>query len=306
MSGRIRSFLLLSTLTILLGSSACKKEVSVPNIITPPSDKSDTYNDCIIKGDNNTLEIATWNIEHFPKSDITPTEVQSIISYSEYDVWGVQEIEGMGDLKAITNLDSKYSVVLDNDIISGINRNYHLAFVYRNDQLELLEKEILPFSSSPFPRRPLMCKFKRKKDNSTFYIINMHLKAFGDEESEDRRREAARVLKEFIDNKHDNDKVFVVGDYNDVIHPFKESEFQIILNDTLNYKFSDMQLATSDNPREDFSYPGRRWLSHIDHILITNEIFSSFIVAKTLTLDSCSNSYDNDVSDHRPVVAIFN
>ena len=290
----------------VIGFQSCSKSTESPNIPTSPVEKSDTYTDCIVVGTDNTLEVATWNIEHFPKRSTTPLEVHSIISHSEYDLWSVQEIEQIGALKSISTLDRRYSVLVDSDIHSGVNRNYHLAFVYRNDKLKLLDKKVLPFASSPFPRRPLLAKFKWNKDGKVFYVINLHLKCCSGPSNESRRREASRVLKEYIDNNLPDDIVFVIGDFNDVIYPYNKSEFQNILDNPTNFKFADMKLAKSDNQEEDFSYPNPKYLSHIDHILISNETFSIFKDAKTLTLDNCSSFYDYGISDHRPIVAFFN
>ena len=306
-SSFIKNYILIVVFIFSFGFQSCNKEASNPVINIPDKAKSDTYNKCITKGKDNTLEIATWNIEHFPKNRNTSIEVQSIISYSDYDVWGVEEIEDINSLKSIINLDDRYSVLLDTDIISGINRNYHLAYVYRNDKVELLDKQLLSFSSSPFPRKPLMAKFKWKKDGSIFYVINLHLKCCSGSDNEDRRREASRVLKNYIDTELPNDKVIVIGDYNDVIYPYSDSEFQKILDDTQNYKFVDMEIASCEGSECEYSYPSwRPYGSHIDHILITNELFNSFSSVETLTLDKCSNKYDAEVSDHRPVVAFFN
>ena len=49
------------------------------------------------------------------------------------------------------------------------------------------------------------------------------------------------------------------------------------------------------------------WPSHLDHILITNEIFESFdsIYVKTIKIDDYLeggwSEYDQNISDHRPV-----
>ncbi len=299
-----KNYILLVIFIFSFGFQSCNKDASNPIINIPDKEKSDTYNNCITQGKDNTLEIATWNIEHFPKSANTAIEVQSIISYSNYDVWGVEEIEDVNSLKTIVNLDDRYSVLLDSDISSGVNKNYHLAYVYRNDKVELLDKQLLPFSSSPFPRKPLMAKFKWKKDGSIFYVIDLHLKAYNDSESIERRIEASRVLKNYIDTELPNDKVIVIGDYNDVIYPYSQSEFQKILDDSQNYKFADMEIASCEGSGCDFSYPG--WPSHIDHILITNELFNSLSSTEVITLDKCSSKYDDEVSDHRPVVTFFN
>jgi hypothetical protein len=99
--------------------------------------------------------------------------------------------------------------------------------------------------------------------------------------------------------------VIVVGDLNDILTDSSDDNvFQIIIDDTVNYKFTDMQIALG-NPT-DFSYPS--WPSHLDHILITNELFADF--SKPNSIVSCIriddymsswNAYDNNISDHRPV-----
>ena len=293
------------SLLFIISMLSCAKKSNIPLIPETPPLFYDTYTKCIEIGDNNKLEVATWNIEHFPKGETTINEVSSIISYSDYDVWAIQEIEQESAIKQITKLDKGYSVLLDTDIKKGINRNYHLAFVYRNDFLELLDSDVLSLNPYYFPRRPLLAKFRRKKDKSTFYIINNHLKAMGDSESESRRKGASKEIKKYIDDNLSNEKVIVLGDFNDVIYPYSKSEFQNILDDTDNYKFADMQIATCSGSDCEYSYPGY-WNSHIDHILITNELFSSLEKSKVLALDNCSSNYDDNVSDHRPVVAIFN
>jgi hypothetical protein len=68
--------------------------------------------------------------------------------------------------------------------------------------------------------------------------------------------------------------------------------------------FTDMQIALG-NPT-DFSYP--TWSSHLDHILITNELFIDFqnpnSEIRCIKIDDYMNNwnqYDNNISDHRPV-----
>ena len=39
-----------------------------------------------IKGDLNTLNIVTWNIENFPKNELTPDYVQTIVDSMEVDI----------------------------------------------------------------------------------------------------------------------------------------------------------------------------------------------------------------------------
>ena len=100
-------------------------------------------------------------------------------------------------------------------------------------------------------------------------------------------------------------KVIVVGDLNDILTDAPSNNvFQTLIDDTANYVFADMQIALG-NPT-DFSYP--TWPSHLDHILITNELFTDFSkpnsIVECIRIDdymSSWNTYDNNISDHRPV-----
>jgi len=68
--------------------------------------------------------------------------------------------------------------------------------------------------------------------------------------------------------------------------------------------FSDIQIAQGNSI--DWSYP--TWPSHLDHILITNELFGNFQNSNSLVsvirIDdymSSWNNYETNVSDHRPI-----
>jgi hypothetical protein len=70
--------------------------------------------------------------------------------------------------------------------------------------------------------------------------------------------------------------------------------------------FADMDLALGSS--SGWSYPS--WPSHIDHILITNELVSDLLQPETVveSIDIASHltggwsMYDSNISDHRPVV----
>ena len=65
----------------------------------------------------------------------------------------------------------------------------------------------------------------------------------------------------------------VIGDFNDELNDnFINNIFQNFIDDFENYLFTDMSIANG-NP-QNFSFPN--WPSHIDHILITNELFDEF------------------------------
>jgi len=147
-----------------------------------------------------------------------------------------------------------------------------------------------------------------------FIIINNHFKCCGDgilnipndNDEETRRYFANNLLKEYIDTNFTNENVIVLGDLNDnLLDDTQNNVFQMILDDADNYLFTDYEIAAGNN--SEWSFPS--WPSHLDHILITNELFVEFqnieSDIQTIKIDEYLTGglieYDENISDHRPV-----
>jgi hypothetical protein len=83
----------------------------------------------------------------------------------------------------------------------------------------------------------------------------------------------------------------------------------MFIEDAGNYLFADYEIATGTSAN--WSFPN--WPSHLDHVLITNELFSEFeneeSEVKTIKIDdylSGWSEYDQNISDHRPVALKLN
>jgi len=149
-----------------------------------------------------------------------------------------------------------------------------------------------------------------------YFIINNHFKCCGDgiidfdntSDEESRRYTAINLIKEYIDNDLSNNKVIVLGDLNDdIAEPSQNNVFQEVLNDSTHYRFVDLEIAQGNS--SEWSFPN--WPSHLDHILITDELFNGTNNLEVQTikideyLDGGWNEYDQNISDHRPVVIKF-
>jgi endonuclease/exonuclease/phosphatase family metal-dependent hydrolase len=272
---------------------ACSEKETINNPVY-----SYDYSQCVIKGKSSKLEIATLNLENFPKEYArTLPHVSDLILQMDVDIIALQEISSNYWIqRLVENLQGWKGV-----FSPSISGTQSLAFLYKTSEVELLSLEALYTSDSyAFPRPPLKAKFKYKSTGTITYAINLHLKCCGD--GVERRKNAAEKLKNYIDTNHRNDKVIVLGDYNDVIDLSRSQVFSVLINDAANYKFVDMTIAKGD--RANWSYPS--YPSHIDHILVTNEWFSSFETVYTLKPDLCNSLFDAMATDHRPVVAVFN
>ena len=192
-----------------------------------------------------------------------------------------------------------------------------LAYIYKSDVVQINSiYEIYTTSPywSAFPRSPMVMDMNFMGEN--YFIINNHFKCCGDgnfdmddeSDEETRRYNAVNLLKEYIDTYLPDKNVIVLGDLNDdIAEPYQNNVFQNILNDTENYTFVDSDIASGSS--SDWSYPS--WPSHLDHILVTNELFDEYNNSDVLTikiddyLDGGWNEYDYNVSDHRPVAISF-
>lgn len=285
--------------------AACEAEVSEPAV---QDDIELNYEllDCVsVEASAETLEVLTWNIENYPTNpSFTPEYVLGTIVGSEFDLYGLQEIENPYYIRIIESV-SNYKTIIDDDIFSGINDDYHLGYVYNTETLNLIDATVLTgeeFDSYYFPRRPLLGVFENLENGDEFIVINLHLKCCGGDTNNARRTEASKRLKAFIDREYPDSKVIVLGDFNGVIYPEQDSNFENFIQDSEDYFFADMSIATGDD--EFWSYPS--YPSHIDHILLSDEWYMIYVNSVTLRVDLCDSRYSSFISDHRPVLTLLN
>ena len=269
--------------------------------------------DSLYFGDDNSLDIATWNIEWFPKNDqATIDYVSEIIQQLDLDIIAIQEVDDTIMFDQMLNALQAYTGYYQSTWFAG------LAFIYKTEIVEINDiYEIYTTSSywSTFPRSPMVMDFNFMDKN--YFIINNHFKCCGDgiidfddtSDEETRRYAAINLIKEYIDNNLENNRVIVLGDLNDnIAEEPANNVFQEILNDSINYFFADLEIAQGNS--SEWSFPN--WPSHLDHILITNELFQGLNNFEVQTikideyLDGGWNQYDQNISDHRPVAIKFN
>ena len=259
-------------------------------------------------GTDETFEVMTWNIEWFPKNNqITVDYVTQIIQALDVDILAIQEVDDTDMFNQMLNGLPEYTGYLESEWFAG------LAYIYKTDIIEINDiYEIYTTSPywSAFPRSPMVMDLNFMGED--IFIINNHFKCCGDGimnlddlgDEETRRYTASNLLKEYIDINLPNENVIVLGDLNDILTDTLENNvFQMIINDSENYLFSDMEIAESSGAN--WSYP--TWPSHLDHILITNELFDELDNSDIQTIkideyiDGGWNEYDQNISDHRPV-----
>tara|TARA_R110000787_G_scaffold96415_5_gene199802 strand:+ start:20442 stop:21605 length:1164 start_codon:yes stop_codon:yes gene_type:complete len=261
-------------------------------------------------GTEDTFEVMTWNIEHFPKNGQTTVNyVSEIIEALDVDLIAIQEVENINYFEQMIGGLSSYNGYLESSWFAG------LAYVYNPEVIEINDIYEIYTSSqywSSFPRAPMVMDLNYL--DNRIIIINNHLKCCGDgildisdsNDQETRRYQANLLLKEYIDSNFSNQNVIMLGDLNDDITDATQNNvFQMFLNESDNYLFTDIDIASGSS--SNWSYP--TWPSHLDHIMITNELFDEFeqndSEITTIKIDEYLTNgwseYDENISDHRPV-----
>lgn len=286
---------LLSILIILLFLiSNCGNNNNSEDPIDPEEEEGLT--ECLTAESADVLEVMTWNVKNFPMSgQATKESLTIIINEQKPDIIAFQEIVDIAEFTALDDTLSDYKSQIY--VEGSLNHGYF----YKTSEITIDEniQPILEGDSYAFPRSPAMITVSHKNGISAT-LINIHLKCCDGVGNYNRRKDASNQLKEYIDTNLPDENVILLGDFNDDIYgiPDVENPFLNFIDDTDNYLFADMPLAMSD--RSDWSYPS--WPSHIDHILISNELFDELSGAVTLSFDNCLDDYFSTVSDHRPVL----
>ncbi|MBN1948646.1 MAG: endonuclease/exonuclease/phosphatase family protein [Candidatus Cloacimonetes bacterium] len=304
---RIIFFVLVLCFVSMLGGQVRDSEI--------PELRPGVMLDSLRFGAEGTLEIMTWNLQNFPKHAFTVDYAAEIILAADPDLVGLQEItseEGFLYLiQKLNEIDNRNTWQGHKSISDEWGHN--LAYLYKSNLLRVNSvQEIYPAEEYDyaFPRRPLIMEFHYHDQN--VLVINNHLKAFPGKENEARRSEAVRLLHEYIRTDLNDENVIIIGDLNDYItDPDSVNVFNLFLNQPDEYLFTDYEIAA--DTLADWSYPYWKYRGHIDHILISNELFDEFEATgrdvKTVVIDRFMEGGEDSryqfISDHRPVTARF-
>lgn len=279
---------------IIFFSSSCKEEPVEKNDEIGAACRNEPHElfaSCVNKADTTLLELATWNLEFFPQQGTTTvTAVKNILNSFHADVIALQEIEKPSDLFDLAgDLPDWDAQVFNSGFLS-------LGFIYNTCEITSVTglKVVDIGDSYSFPRKPVEMKITHR-NGLEVVLINIHLKCC--DNGYERRIAASELLKTYIDENYPDQNVILTGDFNDRID-YSGSPFNNFITDNVNYLFADMDIAkgVADN----YSYPS--YPSHIDHILISNELFDRIRTVNTIKFEPCFKQYSTIVSDHRPVI----
>ncbi len=268
------------------------------------------------KGTDNTFEVATWNIEWFgsangpTNNELQFSNVLKIIRSADIDLWALQEIVNkslFADL--LDSLGTDYSGTL-----ATYPQQQKTGFLYKTDLLSVNDvRHVLETFDDDFAGRPPLQLKATVATNPVREItfITIHMKAFSDSDSYEKRLQASGRLKNHVDfTSLGSENVIILGDFNDLLSGSitnnQTSPYSNFVSDSGGYLFPSSDLQSTGRS----TYCGNNCStgSAIDHILITNELFGAYIDASVDHYDellSTVASYLNTTSDHLPVFASF-
>ncbi|MCH8496749.1 MAG: DUF5689 domain-containing protein [Balneolales bacterium] len=268
---------------------------------------------------SSTLDVMTWNIEWFGDESRGPSDlelqfqnVKLFIEETQMDIYALQEIASASMFARLVDELEDYS-----GFISPMGLTQRLAYLYNTKAIDSLSSGNVAIGSSsivdeddtswPGGRSPLMFEFNFTAENKTRRVraINIHAKAFSSQSDYEKRVANANLLKQYADSRNRDDKLIILGDYNDDVvfstYQSNTSPYQIFVDDP-RYEIVSRVLSLNG----DASYPGF-FNSMIDHITINEKLFDYHIdgAQRVFNPDEIVTNYLSTTSDHYPVYTRF-
>jgi endonuclease/exonuclease/phosphatase family metal-dependent hydrolase len=274
------------------------------------------------KGTAATLDVGSWNIEWFGSTGNGPTNeplqlsnAKDVISGTDFDIWGVAEITDQAAWNSLESQLPGYTGFLAGEAVVTSGSTYYAAteqkvgILYRSSIATLLgAKVILTANDADFAGRPpLEVRLRVTLNGATedIVVIVLHMKAFDDVPSWQKRANASAALKSYLDTTWPTQKVIVVGDWNDDVDTSitagQATPYQNFVSDAARYTFPTRALSLA-GVASTTGFP-----DIIDHHLNSNELNATLVPSSTevYRVDSFIASYDATTSDHYPVLSRY-
>ncbi len=290
----------------LLLVTACGDSETRP--VIPVDNPFETY----AIGTDETFEAVTWNLHNFAE-DAGTDEVMlaaQVIAGLGADVVAVQEIAQESRFDQLVDALPDWS-----GYQATSDRYQNLGYIWLDSTVTMhAVSEIMEDQWLAFPRAPLVLELTWRGHD--LVLIDNHFKCCGDgtlnvddeDDEENRRWTACRLLEGWIAAEHPDDAVILLGDLNDYLVEdiAANNVFVPFLEAPSLYRFADMEQAEGSSINWSWG-PGR---GHLDHILVTDELFPALDAdggrCVTLRIDNAMDgAYTTKLSDHAPVAVIL-
>lgn len=280
------------------------------------------------------------NVEFGPTNDaLQITNVTTVLQKLNLDVIAVEEVSDLPSFNQLVAnlpgyagiLSSRYSYSFD-----PADPNFppqQIGFIYNTATVTKVSEEPLfvaqfdaarAGNNSIFPnyptgsgasfwssgRLPFLTTFTSNiaGNPQTYRVVVIHGKSAGTTADHNRRVYDNKVLYDYLNATYPTDKIIILGDFNDQvvgsISSSPTSSYNVFVSDVANYTALTQTISQAPGAG---TFIGGNTPSFIDHILISNELNSSYI-SNSITVEdprSYISSYATTTSDHLPVYARF-
>ncbi|RZA25285.1 MAG: hypothetical protein EOP10_07315 [Proteobacteria bacterium] len=254
-------------------------------------------------GTADSIEIGAWNIENYPKTAQSKNMVSKVLNKLDIDIMGVEEIastEVFNDL--LKEMPSFAGVIAG---MNGGQKSQNVGVIYRSSEFKMVAaKELFTGQNDAFPRPPLAVRLDPiKEGRNDIMVIIVHLKAFGDEDSAQRRERANIALQGYAADLLANEpklQIVLLGDFNQPLGtPLEREVFRPWFDRPETYSVK----TDSNVKKNDYSFFGNAFFSFIDHIIASN----NFVMEEPMVpkLQTKISDFELHASDHLPVIGII-
>lgn len=254
-------------------------------------------------GTAGAVDLATWNIENFPKGVSTIAFTADLVHSMQLDLVAVQEIADVAAFDELVARLPDHDGILSSHTY-GDGSYQKVGYLYRSSILRL-EAPTLLFENMgyAFPRPPLQVVVHIDDGLHPpvrFVAITVHLKAGFDGDDRDRRVEAMAALADHVAGvvAGGEDEVVVLGDYNEVLTSGGGRQAMAPWLDDAGYVVHTDRLAQAG----EFSF--LPFENVLDHVVTTTGLSDELAGAgaEIPRIDQQTFNYETAVSDHLPVI----
>lgn len=277
---------------------------AVADAETPTDGWPEPSDDLVTRvGTDDAVDIATWNIQNFPKLTTSPRFVADLITSIELDLIAVEEIADVNAFDELVARLPKHAGLLSSHEYSP-GEYQKVGFIYRDDYITLSDPVLLfEGETYEFPRPPLQVTvgINAGATQVEFTAIVVHLKAGIGTDDRDRRTAAMISLEAHVRElvNAGQTEVLLLGDFNEVMtDPSSLAVYAPFGDDQTAYRLRTFQLAAVGGVSW---LPGGRMLDHVISTAAMDDEFGEDF-ARVSRLDQEFNAYDTAVSDHLPVI----
>lgn len=282
----------------------------------------------------NTLTVASWNIEWFGSASNGPADdnlqeanVKTVLRYLNADIYGLVEVvDTMRFRRVVDSLGTNYKYVIadfcsnnttgtGNSWLTGQKEAYiYNKNIFNNVKVRgMMRNSNTAYSNYASGRFPYLLNADVTKNGVTRNInfILIHGKSGSTQSDYDKRKGATQELKDTLDAFFANQNIIIVGDYNDALNTTictsctsQLSSYDPLIKDSAHFKSITMPLALAGQTTM-INYP-----NVIDNHVVSVPM-NSFYVANSvqIRIDATAlipNYQSNNTSDHYPVTSKYN